>query len=77
MQKQYQQKGPEQMTNRRHTVVRNHTVCRQFYISIHVRNSNKSTCIEVKSNKIAYTELIYIKDTYNHMQTHVNTCGHM
>ena len=41
MQKQYQQKGPEQIIDWRHTVVRNHTVCRQFYISIHVRNSNK------------------------------------
>ena len=36
MQKQYQQKGPEQITNCQHTVVRNHTVCQQFYISIHV-----------------------------------------
>ena len=32
MQKQYQQKGPEQIIDWRHTVVRNHTVRRQFYI---------------------------------------------
>ena len=34
MQRQYQQKGPEQITNWQHTVVRNHTVCRQFYTYI-------------------------------------------
>ena len=60
---EYQQKGPKQI-NWQHTVVRNHTVCRQ---SIHVQTPTKYM-YSGKSNKIADTELIL---------THKDTCSHM